>query len=437
MIIEVKKIADLIPASYNPRKATKKQEDNLKKSLEKFGVVEPIVFNKQTGCIVGGHFRIRELKKLGYTEVECVIVDLPIEDEKELNIRLNANTGEWDWDLIETEWDTDTLIEWGLEIPEGDEPFGNETAEAKEDDFDTTPPEVAKTVIGDLYEIGKHRVLCGDSTDVAAVAKLMQGELADMVMTDPPYNVNYESGSHTKIENDNISNEEFYTFLLLFYTAFADVTKAGGAWYVWHADLESINFRKAFKDSGLLLKEILIWVKNALVMGRQDYHWKHEPCIYGWKEGAAHYFTDDRTKTTVIEDVIDIKKLKKDELVKILTEVMSDKTKTTVLHHDKPSRSDLHPTMKPILLLAPLIENSSKQGWLVADPFLGSGSTMVAAHQLKRKCYGMEISPQYTDVIVKRMLNLDSTLRVKRNGVDVTEEWRQEAVPIKLEATNK
>jgi hypothetical protein len=191
MIIEIKKIADLMPASYNPRKATKKQEDNLKKSLEKFGVVEPIVFNKQTGCIVGGHFRIRELKKLGYTEVECVIVDLPIEDEKELNIRLNANTGEWDWDLIETEWDTDTLIEWGLEIPEGDEPFGSETVEAKEDDFDTTPPAVAKTVIGDLYEIGEHRLLCADCTDVTAVDRLMGGERADLLLTDPPYGIDY------------------------------------------------------------------------------------------------------------------------------------------------------------------------------------------------------------------------------------------------------
>ena len=273
--------------------------------------------------------------------------------------------------------------------------------EAVEDDFDTTPPAVAKTVLGDLYEIGLHRVLCGDSTDVTAVAKLMQGELADMVMTDPPYNVAIQGGNHgdpsrtngKRIINDSMEDHEFYAFLLLFYTAFADVTKAGGSWYVWYASRETINFHKAMIDAGITPKQNIIWVKSSIVMGRQDYQWKHEPCIYGWKEGAAHYFTDDRTKTTV-------------------------------LHHDKPTRNDLHPTMKPILLLAPLIENSSKQGWLVADPFLGSGSTMVAAHQLKRKCYGMEISPQYTDVTIKRMLSLDSTLRVKRNGVDVTEEWR-------------
>lgn len=268
----------------------------------------------------------------------------------------------------------------------------------------------------DPKDIISHRLLCGDSTDSDQVAKLMNGEKADMVMTDPPYNVAYEGGTGLTIMNDEMDNDSFYTFLLLFYKAFADVTKDGGAWYVWHADSEGVNFRKAFQESGLLMKQCLIWVKNALVMGRQDYHWKHEPCLYGWKAGAAHYFTNDRTKTTVIEDKLDIKKLKKDELLKLLTEVMSDKTKTSVIHHDKPLRNGEHPTMKPILLLAPLIENSSKPEWIVGDPFLGSGSTMVASHQLKRKCYGMELDPKYCQVIIDRMLKLDPTIEIKRNG---------------------
>ena len=425
------KIGNIKPNPNNPRTIKDERFAKLVKSLQDFPEMlekRPLIcFTDTDGkfVVLGGNQRLKAAKEAGMKELPVMLADdWTPEQQREFVIKDNISFGSMDWEMIETEWDIDTLIEWGLEMPEGDEPFGSETAEAKEDDFDTTPPAVAKTVLGDLYEIGLHRVLCGDSTDVVAVAKLMQGELADMVMTDPPYNVNYESGSHEKIENDNISNEEFYTFLLLFYTAFADVTKAGGAWYVWHTDNERINFTKAYQDAGMYFTQCLIWVKNSLVLGRLDYHKKHETCLYGWKKGAAHYFTDDRTKTTVIEDVVDIKKLKKDELVKLLTEVMSDKTRTTVLHHDKPSRSDLHPTMKPILLLAPLIENSSKQGWLVADPFLGSGSTMVAAHQLKRKCYGCELEPKYCDVIVKRMLSLDSTLRVKRNGVDVTEEWR-------------
>jgi site-specific DNA-methyltransferase (adenine-specific) len=213
-----------------------------------------------------------------------------------------------------------------------------------------------------------------------------------------------------------MGNDDFYQFLYDFYTALGAYTKAGGSWYVWHADTEAINFRQAFKDSGMLLKQILIWVKNGIVMGRQDYHWKHEPCLYGWKEGAAHYFTDDRTKSTVIEDSIDPKKLTKAQLLKMVQDMMADDVKTTVLRADKPLRNDVHPTMKPILLLAPLIQNSSRIGEIVADGFLGSGSTMVAAHQLNRKCYGTELDPKYCQVIIDRMLKLDPTLEVKRNG---------------------
>jgi site-specific DNA-methyltransferase (adenine-specific) len=329
-------------------------------------------------------------------------------------IKDNVGFGEWDWDDLANNWDVEQLTEWGLDIP--DLNLDDTIISAEEDDYEIPETITTDIVLGDLFEIGDHKLLCGSSTETDTWAKIFNNELADMVMTDPPYNVNYEGGTGLKIMNDEMSNDSFYQFLYDFYTALGSYTKPGGGWYVWHADSEGANFRQAFKDSGLLLKQCLIWVKNALVMGRQDYHWKHEPCLYGWKEGAAHYFTEDRTKTTVIEDVIDFKKLTKSELLELVKDITSDKQKTSIIHCDKPSKNDVHPTMKPIKLLAPLIENSSKIGQLVADGFLGSGSTMVAAHQLKRKCYGMELDPKYCQVIVDRMMQLDSSLVIKKNG---------------------
>ena len=421
------KLNDIKSNPNNPRVIKDEKFEKLKKSIQEFPKMmklRPMVINADN-IVLGGNMRLKALKELGYKEIPDEWVkradELTEDEQRRFIITDNVGFGEHDWEMLANEWDADELEEWGLDIPDWK---ADEELEVEEDDFDTTPPEEPKTVLGDLYEIGEHRLLCGDSTDSDQVAKLMNGEKADMVMTDPPYNVAYEGGTGLTIMNDEMDNDSFYTFLLLFYKAFADVTKDGGAWYVWHADSEGVNFRKAFQESGLLLKQCLIWVKNSLVMGRQDYHWKHEPCLYGWKAGAAHYFTNDRTKTTVIEDKLDIKKLKKDELLKLLTEVMSDKTKTSVIHHDKPLKNGEHPTMKPILLLAPLIENSSKPKWIVGDPFLGSGSTMVAAHQLKRKCYGMELDPKYCDVIVNRMIKLDPTLKIKRNGVDVTESFK-------------
>jgi DNA modification methylase len=415
MITEQVKISDIKTNPNNPRTIKDEKFNKLVKSIQEFPEmlrIRPIVVNSDM-VVLGGNMRLKACKEAGLKEIPIIRADQLTEDQqREFIIKDNVGFGEWEWDMIRADWDVQELAEWGLDIPE----FETTELEAVEDDYEMPDQVETDIVLGDLFEIGEHRLLCGDSTDSDQVAKLMNGEKADMVMTDPPYNVAYEGGTGLTIMNDEMDNDSFYTFLFLFYKAFSDITKQGGAWYVWHADSEGVNFRKAFTESGLLLKQCLIWVKNALVMGRQDYHWKHEPCLYGWKEGAAHYFTDDRTKTTVIEDKLDIKKLKKEELVKLLSEVMSDKTKTTIIHHDKPLRNTEHPTMKPILLLAPLIENSSKTGWLVADPFLGSGSTMVASHQLKRKCYGMELDPKYCQVIIDRMIKLDPTLTIKRNG---------------------
>ena len=418
-----RKISDLLPTENNPRTLNEKQHKDLKKSLSKFDLAEIPAINTNNK-ILAGHQRLKVLFEInGDAEIDVRVPnrELTEKESQEYLVRSNANTGSWDFDLLANEFDLEELNEWGLEVP--DMEVEAEELEAKEDDFDAEPPVNPKTVLGDLYEIGEHKLLCGSSTESEGWSKLFQHQLADMVMTDPPYNVNYEGGTGLKIMNDKMGNDSFYQFLYDFYVALGLFTKKGGAWYVWHADSEGANFRQAFKDSGLLLKQCLIWVKNALVMGRQDYHWKHEPCLYGWKEGAAHYFTDDRTKTTVIEDKIDLKKLNKKELLDLLKEITSDKTKSTIIHCDKPTRNDVHPTMKPILLLAPLIQNSSKVGEVVADGFLGSGSTMVASHQLKRKCYGVELDPKYCDVIVKRMIKLDPSLKLTRNGEDCKNEF--------------
>jgi len=292
--------------------------------------------------------------------------------------------------LIE-QYDEEQLSEWGLEIPEAEEV---EQLEAQEDDFDATPPEIPDTVLGDLYEIGEHRLLCGDSTQTDTFEKLMDGELADLVVTDPPYNVAYEGKTKDAltIENDSMGNDDFYKFLYDFYTALTTAVKKGGGIYVWHASSEVINFGKAMVDAGWLLKQQLIWVKNTMVMGRQDYQWKHEPCLYGWLAGDSHKWYSDRKQTTVIE-------------------------------WDKPLRNGEHPTMKPIGLFGYQIENSSKVGDIVIDAFGGSGTTMVACEQLKRKARVIEFDPKYCDVIVKRMLKLDDALTVKRNGIDETKKW--------------
>jgi site-specific DNA-methyltransferase (adenine-specific) len=402
----------------NPRFIKDEKFIKLVKSIKDFPEMlklRPIVVNSEM-VVLGGNMRLKACIEAGINEVPILIAsDLTEDQQKEFIIKDNIGFGEWDWDILNSEWDASDLEDWGLDLPK----YTDTEVEAVEDDFEVPEGGVeTDIVLGDLFEIGEHKLLCGSSTETDTWQRLFEKELCDMVMTDPPYNVNYEGGTGLKIMNDQMTNDSFYQFLYDFYTALGSYTKPGGAWYVWHADSEGANFRQAYKDSGLLLKQCLIWVKNALVMGRQDYHWKHEPCLYGWKEGAAHYFTDDRTKTTVIEDVVDYRKLNKKELLDLVKEITSDKQKTTIIHCDKPSKNDVHPTMKPIKLLAPLIENSSRIGELVADGFLGSGSTMVASHQLKRKCYGMELDPKYCQVIIDRMRKLDPTLIIKRNGTE-------------------
>jgi site-specific DNA-methyltransferase (adenine-specific) len=370
----------------NPRLIKDDKFTKLVQSIKDFPEmldIRPIVVNDDM-IILGGNMRFKACKEAGLKEVPIIKVSgLSEEKQREFLIKDNVSGGEWDWNLLQ-EWDSLELDKWGLDIPKEFETV----LEAEEDDFDTTPPEIPVTVLGDLYEIGEHRLLCGDSTQTDTFEKLMQGEFADMVVTDPPYNVAYEGKTKDAltIENDSMGNDDFYKFLYDFYSALTTAVKKGGAIYVWHASSEVINFGKAMVDAGWLLKQQLIWVKNTMVMGRQDYQWKHEPCLYGWLAGDSHKWYSDRKQTTIIE-------------------------------WDKPTRNGEHPTMKPIGLFAYQIGNSSKIGDIVIDAFGGSGTTMIACNQLKRKARLIEFDPKYCDVIVKRMIKLDPSLTVKRNGV--------------------
>ena len=350
--------------------------------------IRPIIYD-ETSVILGGSKRYFALKMLGYKEIPegwaKQVTDLTEEEKREFIIKDNAHWGSvWDYDLLQ-EWEVD-LSEWGVDVPNFEI---DEVLEAEEDDFDVPEGGVeTDIVIGDLFEIGEHRMLCGDSTQTDTFEKLMQGEFADMVVTDPPYNVAYEGKTKDAltIENDSMGNEDFYQFLYNFYSAITTAVKKGGAIYVWHASSEVINFGKAMVDAGWLLKQQLIWVKNTMVMGRQDYQWKHEPCLYGWLAGGSHNWYSDRKQTTVI-------------------------------NFDKPQRNGEHPTMKPVGLFAYQIENSSKVGDIVIDAFGGSGTTMVACEQLKRKSRIIEFDPKYCQVIVDRMRKLDPTIEIKRNGI--------------------
>jgi site-specific DNA-methyltransferase (adenine-specific) len=358
------------------------------KEFPKMMELRPMVVNCDM-VVLGGNMRLKALKEAGYKEVPDEWVksaeSLTEEEQRRFIIADNVGFGEHDWDMLANEWDAVELEAWGLDIPSFET---EEVLEAEEDDFDATPPEEPITVLGDLYEIGEHRLLCGDSTDSDQVAKLMDGEKYDLIVTDPPYNVAYEGKTKDAltIKNDKMKSSDFVQFLTDYFSTSLINTKKGGGIYVFFADMELRSFVDAFLDGGFKLSQQLIWLKQTMVMGRKDYHCKHEPILYGWYEGEAHNWYSDRKQTTILE-------------------------------FDRPQRNGEHPTMKPIKLIEYLINNSSKQGDLLGDGFLGSGSTMVASHQLKRKCYGMELDPRYADVIVRRMIKLDPSLTIKRNGV--------------------
>ena len=371
----------LRPAAYNPRKKLKagdKEYEKIKNSILEFGYVEPIIVNYDM-TVIGGHQRLTVLKDLGYTEVQCVVVH--IEDEhkvKALNIALNKITGAWNEqlladllvDLQSVDFNTDLT---GFEAPEIEQLFSKvHNKDIKEDDFDVeeelkNPPISRK---GDIWLLGRHRVICGDSTLPETYTKLMEGRRTNLVLTDPPYNVNVEETAG-KIQNDNMPDEDFYKFLFAAFVNMEQNMESDASIYVFHADSKGLIFRQAFHDAGFYLSGCCIWKKNALVLGRSPYQWQHEPCLFGWKVGGKHQWYSDRKQTTIWE-------------------------------YDRPKSSKDHPTMKPVALMAYPIQNSCMSNCIVLDPFLGSGSTLIACEETGRICYGVELDEKFCDVIVKR-----------------------------------
>ena len=375
MTIVMKNIAEIKPYENNPRH-NESAIDAVASSIKEFGWKQPLVIDKDN-VIVVGHTRWLAAKKLGLSEVPCLIAS-DLTDEQIVAYRLADNkTNElatWDFEKLKTELESISDIDMSQ--------FGFEELEAslddvKDDEFDEKGAisETPYSKKGDIFILGNHRLMVGDSTLKDDVDKLCEDRNVDLVLTDPPYNVDYEGQDGMKIQNDKQSDEDFYNFLLSAFKNMFEHTKPGGVIYCFHADTEGLNFRNAFKNAGFKLAECLIWVKNSLVLGRQDYQWRHEPCLYGWKEGAGHYFVDDRTQDTILE-------------------------------YDKPRNNNLHPTQKNIELVSKLILNSSRKDEIILDLFGGSGTTLIAAEQLGRKTLMMELDEKYADVIVKRFITL-------------------------------
>ena len=384
MNIEKKNVKDLLPADYNPRKDLQPGDpeyEKLKRSIEQFGYVEPVIWNKQTGRVVGGHQRLKVLIDSGITEVDVVVVDMNTEKEKALNIALNKISGEWDTDklaLVIADLqgaDFDVSLT-GFDPEELDDLFRDDVKDGvKEDDFDVEA-ELQKPVFskaGDLWMLGEHRLLCGDSTKPETYELLTNGKKAQLVVTDPPYNVDYK-GTAGKIKNDKMAEDQFEQFLLAAYSQMYESMTDDASIYVFHSDSHGLAFRKAFEEAGFYLSGCCIWKKQSLVLGRSPYQWQHEPVLFGWKKKGKHQWYTGRKESTIWE-------------------------------FDKPKKNADHPTMKPVALVAYPIMNSTMTGCLVLDPFGGSGSTLIACEQTGRTCYTVELDEKFCDVIVKRYID--------------------------------
>lgn len=359
--------------------------------------------------VIGGNMRMRACKELGMTEVPCKVLpaETPTEKLREYAIKDNNAFGETDWEIITNEWNTAELQDWGFEIP-ADWAAGVESetqsTEVVEDDFDEDAAVEPVCKPGEIWKLGRHRLMCGDSTDAAQVARLMDGELADLWLTDPPYNVAIQNSKGMTIKNDNMEDAKFTEFLIKAFKAAVPVMKTGCPFYVWYATRTHTNFERALNTAGLKVKQQLIWNKSHFVLGRSHYQWKHEPCMYGWKGDSCRYFTAARNHATVIEDEkeIDIDKMKKDELRDMLARILESPIPTTVINEKTPVTDSEHPTMKPVRLFGYQIENSTLRGGVVLDTFGGSGTTAIACEQLNREARLMELDPHYCDVIIAR-----------------------------------
>ena len=379
--IETISVETLIPYARNSRTHSDAQVAQIAASIKEFGFTNPVLID-QGGGIIAGHGRVLAARKLGLPEVPCIRLGHLTDAQKRAYViadnRLALNAG-WDAEMLKVEFAELKELGFDLELTGFD---ADEIAEllapapnAGLTDPDEAPalPENPSTKPGDVWVMGKHRLLCGDSTSMDDLARLCKDQMVDMWLTDPPYNVAYEGGTKEKltIKNDSMGDDQFRQFLRDAYTAADSVMKSGAVFYIWHADSEGYNFRGAAKDAGWAVRQCLIWKKSSLVLGRQDYQWQHEPCLYGWKEGASHLWASDRKQTTILE-------------------------------FDKPSRNGEHPTMKPVALFEYQLLNNTKGGDMVLDSFGGSGTTLIAAEKNGRIARIMELDPKYCDVILQR-----------------------------------
>ena len=412
-------IDDLTPYENNTRAHGDDDVEAIARSIQRYGFNDPVGIWSDQNIIVEGHGRLMAAKSLGMTEIPCVRLDHLTDDQRrEYGIMHNktAELSSWDFSALEKELAELDLSEFGLSFDPDQATADTEEAllesveedeapEPPNDDPDKGPIEPPTGKQGQIWQLGVHRLMCGDSTDPDDMAALMDGEKADAVITDPPYNVDITNTQGMKLQNDDMNDEAFYEFLKAAFMQVTQNLKQGGAFYVWHADKNGNAVSAAMDEAGVPPKQRLIWVKNNLVQSlNNDYQNKHESCWYGWRKGAAHFFTPDRTQTTVFEDAREFAKMSKAELVALLEQIFDEDSgvPVDVIHEKRPHVNDLHPTMKPVRLIARTMRNSTRPGELVLDPFGGSGTTIIAAEQLGRRAYLMEIDPRYCDVIVER-----------------------------------
>lgn len=399
------RVDDLIPYENNPR-----HNDNaveiVAQSIKDFGFKVPIVVDHNL-IVVTGHTRLKAAQRLGMETVPCIMADdLTPEQIKAFRLADNKTSeyATWDFEKLEQELRDLDAMDFDMSVFD----FRLEPKGLEGDDFDLEAAldeiDEPYTKPGQIYRLGRHTLMCGDSTNKRDMDRLMGGIMAKLVVTDPPYNVDYTGGTGMKILNDAMPDQKFREFLKDAFVRMHENMLSGAPIYVFHADTEGYNFRGAFKDAGFKLAQALVWVKHSLVLGRQDYQWRHEPILYGWKEGAAHFWYGDRDKDTVFEEEkLSLQKAKKEDLIQIIKDLQQKVyAGTTTIYHDKPSASSDHPTMKPVKLIGKLLFNSSDIGDTVLDSFGGSGSTLIACEQTGRICRTMELDPKYCDVIVKR-----------------------------------
>lgn len=429
MKIVKRKVSDLKPYENNAKIHTPEQIGQIVESIRQFGFNDPIAID-ENGMIIEGHGRLLALQAMGETEVECIPLEGLTDEQKRAYIhihnQLTMNTG-FDLDILEQElrsiegidmgffgFDMDFAIDGDFEFDDGEK--------AQEELVATAAAKEPRAKLGQLWQLGRHRLLIGDSTSAADVDKLTGGEAMDLCVTDPPYNVDYvgKTAEALTIQNDHMDEHAFYNFLKDFYEQMLRVLKPGGSYYIFHADSAGLTFRAALQEAGGPVKQNLIWVKNSMVLGRQDYQWRHEPCLYGWKEGSGHYFVNDRCQTTVFESTADPENMTREELVQLSTFLLAkiEAIHSSIIREKKPTRSDLHPTMKPVPLCAKLIQNSSKRGGKVIDFFGGSGSTLMACEETGRSCYAMELDPKYADVIITRWEDATGERAVLLSGTE-------------------